>query len=102
MSGPDYSRHQRLAQARLITWRGLQFKYSPEFVTQLLVAQNALRPDGPFDARLEEVEIVVGNTWQTVRRGEVEELLDLTLDAATQVVSVLNGIPPKPTEGPAL
>lgn len=95
----NYDRHRALAEARTIAWHGQEFQYSPEFALQLLLAQAALRPDGVFEAKADHVDIVVGNAFQTVRLGEVEELLDLAQEASVKVQRVINGVRAAPQEG---
>lgn len=87
-----YDRHRALEEAHRIVFNGQEFKYSQEFGMQLLLAQAALRPDGPFPALLDHVDIVVGNQMLTVRRGDVDQLLDLAQSASVAGLRIINGV----------
>lgn len=88
----NYDRHRALAEARRIEWNGQVLTYSPNLVSQLLLAKDAMLPDGPFAPKAEEARVVIGNEVMTVRRGEVEELLDLARAASVQEMMVINGV----------
>lgn len=88
----NYDRHRALADARRIEWNGQTLTYSPELVAQLLLAKDAMLPDGPFAPKAEEARVVIGTQIMLVRRGEVEELLDLAREASVKAMSIINGV----------
>jgi hypothetical protein len=88
----SYDRHRALQEAHRIEWRGNVLQYSPDLAAQLVLAQAALRPDGPFPAITDSVRCVVGKQVMTLGRGEVEELVLLALKASVAGLEVINGV----------
>ena len=95
----SYDRHRAYQEACRITWRGQTLQYSPELAAQLVLAQAALRPDGPFPALTDSVRCVVGRQVVDLGRGEVDELIHLALGASVAALEVINGVKGE-TDGP--
>lgn len=86
----SYDRHRALDEAYRIEWRGKRMRYSPEFATQIMLAKDVLSPDGPFGAMHENVQCVVGTEVLTLVRDEIDELLELALQASVRGMQVIN------------
>ncbi|HAH11514.1 MAG TPA: hypothetical protein DCL48_15580 [Alphaproteobacteria bacterium] len=87
--------------ARRIDWRGEVFNWSNEFASQITLAAAVLRGDGPFPAISDEVRCVVGDKVMTLRRGDVDELLVLALEASVRALEVIKAAKEDPNGPPA-
>ncbi|CAB4140983.1 hypothetical protein UFOVP399_53 [uncultured Caudovirales phage] len=94
----SYDRHRALEEAYRIEWRGKRMRYSPEFATQIMLAKDVLSPDGPFSAMMESVQCVVGTEVLTLGRDEIDQILELALQASVRGMQVINQAKAK-TEG---
>ena len=96
----NFQRYRAYDEARRIEWRGDAFAWTPEFGTQLVMAQSVLRPDGPFPAMTDQVRCVVGNKILTLGRAEVDELLVLALEASVRAMEVIKAATEETPNGP--
>jgi hypothetical protein len=65
-------------------------RYSTEFATQIMLARDVMSPDGPFPALSDTVTCVVGTEVLTLTRDEIDELLELALQASVRAMQVIN------------
>ena len=86
----SYDRHRAYSEACRIDWRGKVFRYSTDFVTQIMLARDVMRPDGPFPALSDTVECVVGTEVLSLTRDDIDELLEKSLQASVAGMKVIN------------
>ena len=86
----SYDRHRAYSEACRIEWRGKVFRYSTDFATQIMLARDVMRPDGPFPALSDTVECVVGTEILTLSRDDIDELLELALQASVAAMKIIN------------
>lgn len=86
----SFDRHRAYEEACTITWRTKKLRYSPDFATQIMLARDVMRPDGPFPALSDTVECVVGNEVLELTRNDIDELLELSLQASVNAMKVIN------------
>lgn len=94
----SYDRHRALEEAYRIEWRGKRMRYSTEFASQINLAKSVLNPYTPFGAMCETVQCVVGTEVLTLGRDEIDQLLELALQASVRGMQVINQAKAK-TEG---
>ena len=86
----SYDRHRAYEEACRIQWRGKVFRYSTDFSSQIMLARDVMRPDGPFPALSDTVECVVGTEILTLSRDDIDELLELCLRSSVAAMKVIN------------
>lgn len=83
-------RHRLYNDACRIEWRGKVFRYSTDFATQIMLARDVMRPDGPFPALSDTVECVVGTEVLTLTRDDIDDLLEKALSASVAAMKIIN------------
>ena len=86
----NFQRYREYNAARRIVWRGQEFLWTPEFAIQIMQAQQALRPDGPFPPMTEHVRCVVGKKIMNLTLPEADELFVMSLEASVRAQEVIN------------